>query len=1001
MTEEFDRDLAVFTAAVQMSADARAVFLDQACKGDDELRLRIEALLRAHEGMGDFLDVAPPGIAPRQVYPPLAGMVPGEWIGHYTLVRQIGEGGCGVVYEAEQEKPVRRRVALKIIKPGMDTQSVIARFEAERQALAMMDHPNIAKVFDAGATESGRPYFVMELVRGVKITDYCDQKSLTTVERLELFVVVCHAVQHAHQKGIIHRDIKPSNILVTEMPDGVALPVVIDFGIAKATTNQPLTDKTVFTALEMLIGTPAYMSPEQAALASPDVDTRSDIYSLGVLFYELLTGSTPFDTRELLKEGLDEIRRVIREEEPLRPSVRLSRQTPSDQAALAQHRKTEPPRLTRTLHGDLDWIAIKALEKDRTRRYATANDLALDVKRYLAHEPISARPPSKLYLFGRVVRRHRLLFIAIGLVVALFLAGLIIVSASLARERRESAKSQQITRFLENMLQSAGPSVALGQDTALLRGILDRTAERVTNELANQPAIEMELLRLTGQIYQELAEYPKAEATHRAALALARPLYGLESDEAATSLNDLGLALWREGKLPEAETAHREALVLRRRHRGNRSREVAASLVNLANVYRHAHQPGVAVPLVQEALGIQTNLLGMESRETADSLRVLSILLGDQGKRAEAEVMARRVLEIRRKLLHPDDPLIAASLADVGWTIVKQEKWSQGEPIQREALALRLKLFGHAHPSTIESLNSLCWNLEHQRKYPEAEALHRQGLAFWVARGEGETAPALSRLDGLMRDLLVEKKLAETEQILNTALTPSLLGKTSCVPFLKVRLDLLARRRQWPEAAVDAALLLQYDSADLYRYHQLAGTLAGSHNRPAYDQLCQKIISQFADTTNRDVAERMAQVCLLYPDSVVASRLVEKMVDTAVTVTNGQPEYAFGQVCKAMACYRMGRYPEAIVWADKAVQGPYLHAQGKAYAVLAMAQWKLGQQDTAHAMLAKGDALVPHTPAGRDTGEDLGAWVGWIFARVSLDEAVDLINPAKLETGKP
>src|ERR1700757_4955339 len=292
-------------------------------------------------------------------------------IGPYHILDTLGEGGMGTVWLAEQREPVQRRVALKVIKAGMDSRQVIARFEAERQALALMDHPNIARVFDAGATASGRLYFVMELVRGVKITEHCDQHSLTTEDRLELFVQVCQAVQHAHQRGIIHRDIKPSNILVTQSLEGVATPMVIDFGVAKATTDQPLTDKTVFTAFEMLIGTPAYMSPEQAALSSVDVDTRTDIYSLGGLLYELLTSSTPFETEELLKAGLDEIRRVIREEKPPRPSTRLTKLPGAHLTTVAQHRQSEPPRLIHTIRGDLDWIAMKALEKDRTRRYET------------------------------------------------------------------------------------------------------------------------------------------------------------------------------------------------------------------------------------------------------------------------------------------------------------------------------------------------------------------------------------------------------------------------------------------------------------------------------------------------------------------------------------------------------------------------------------------------------------------------------------------------------
>src|SRR5436309_12886151 len=385
------QDVDLFAAAIELPVAERAAYLDGACSGDVGLRQRVEGLLKEHDDLGDFPEKRPSkGTA--QGGPRAIGEKPGDRIGHYKLLKQIGEGGGGVVYMAEQDEPVRRRVALKIIKPGMDTKSVIARFEAERQALALMDHPNIAKIFDAGATESGRPYFVMELVHGIKITEYCDQHSLTTEDRLKLFAQVCHAVQHAHHKGIIHRDIKPSNILVTTTEQNAALPVVIDFGIAKATTNQQLTDKTRFTAFEMLIGTPAYMSPEQAALTSVDVDTRTDIYSLGVLLYELLTGSTPFDSGVLLNGGLDEIRRVIRDEEPVSPSTRLSRMTGEDLTTVAEHRKSEAPRLIRAVSGDLDWIAMKALEKDRTRRYETASGLALDVRRFLAREAVLARP---------------------------------------------------------------------------------------------------------------------------------------------------------------------------------------------------------------------------------------------------------------------------------------------------------------------------------------------------------------------------------------------------------------------------------------------------------------------------------------------------------------------------------------------------------------------------------------------------------------------------------
>src|SRR5580693_5483260 len=347
-----NRDVVVFTEAIQLPADERAAYLASACGGDADLRQKVEALLHTHDHVGDFLEASPQKAAIEARVESSTGEKAGDRIGRYKLLQQIGEGGWGVVFMAEQDEPVRRKVALKVVKPGMDSKNVIARFEAERQALALMNHQNIAQVLDAGATENGRPYFVMELVRGIKITDFCNQSRMPTADRLEMFIQVCDAVQHAHQKGIIHRDIKPSNILVTTSTAGKPLPKVIDFGIAKATTGLRLTDKTLFTAFEMLIGTPAYMSPEQAALTSLDVDTRTDIYSLGVLLYELLTSTTPFDTRELLKAGLDEVRRVIQTQEPVRPSTRLRTMMASDLTLVGQRRQAEPPKLIRSLKGD-------------------------------------------------------------------------------------------------------------------------------------------------------------------------------------------------------------------------------------------------------------------------------------------------------------------------------------------------------------------------------------------------------------------------------------------------------------------------------------------------------------------------------------------------------------------------------------------------------------------------------------------------------------------------
>ncbi len=1048
MKDSSSRDVEVFSEVVELPAAERVAFLERACEGDAKLQQRVEILLQIHDNAGDFLEQSPQKGAIEFQKGAMMGEKPGDRIGRYQLLEQIGEGGCGVVYMAEQEEGVRRRVALKVIKPGMDTKSVIARFEAERQALALMDHPNIAKVFDAGATGSGRPYFVMELVRGFKITEYCDENSLTTEERLNLFVQVCHAVQHAHQKGIIHRDIKPSNILVTRTDEGAALPMVIDFGIAKA-TNQRLTDETVFTASEMLIGTPAYMSPEQAALTSVDVDTRTDIYSLGVLLYELLTAATPFDTGELFKVGLDEVRRAIRERDPVRPSTRLSKMAERDLTLVALRRKSEPPKLIRVICGDLDWIVMKAMEKDRTRRYETAHDLALDIKRFLTHEAIAARPPSATYKFHKLVLRNKVLFVAIGIVAVLLVASLILVTASLTKERQalglaragkakadtEAAKSRQVTRFLEDMLQGVGPSVASGKDTKLLREILDKTAGRVGKELTNQPEVELELRTLTGRVYREIGNYDLAAKMHRAALSLNREQFGSASEQAASSLDDLGQALYLDRKLSEAEGAHLEALGIRRQIFGNLHSEVAASLNNLASVYRRQRRLPESEALIREGLEIRRKLFGNESLEVADSLHNLCVILGDEGNRAESEATARMLLAIRRRLLGNDHELVAAALSDVAWSTGLNGKQAESELLEGEALEVRrkvfgddhldvtrsissigermrargnlaeshavlsaalsiqIKLFGEDHPAVLDTLRNFGWTLEAEGKWPEAESAYREALILWRKRAGNDGSQAVEVARGLVHALIHQKRHGDAEQVLGEVLTPSFVRKPASVELLATRADLMGSLGRWQEAAADAALAIEHQPAEHYRYHMLAAALAATHDRPGYEQLCRRIIATFTNTTNPYIAERMAKDCLILPHSGVELLSVDKMADTAVAAGRSGTDTPIFQTCKALSNYRLGRFKEAVEWAEKALNGSQVHAKAQACTILAMAHWNLGHADEARAELAEGDKLVSTSVSARDNEDVAKEWVAWILARIWLDEATSLIRP--------
>jgi len=615
--------------------------------------------------------------------------------GKYKLLEDLGEGGMGIVFMAEQTEPLRRRVALKIIKLGMDTKQVVARFEAERQALAVMDHPNIAKVYDGGATETGRPYFVMELIRGLPSTEYCDKQKLPTRERLKLFIQLCQAVQYAHQKGLIHRDLKPSNVLVT-VQDGNPVPKIIDFGIAKATDHR-LTQRTLFTEQGQLIGTPEYMSPEQAEMSGLDVDTRTDIYSLGVMLYELLAGVLPFDPKSLREAGFGEIQRFIRETDPQKASTRFSG-LGDTQTSIAENRKTDSNTLQRQLKGDLDWITLKAMAKDRTQRYASASELATDIERHLKYEPILASPPSTIYRLRKYIMRHKMGVIAAALVIIAVLIGITGTTIGLIRARKaeqvakdEAAKAKTINEFLQETLGSANPIEGSSRDITVLEALKTAT-EKIQEDFAEQPEVEAELNHTIGVTYLRLGHYEEAERLLRSSLKMWQDLHGPDPPILAEPLTSLGVLRHERGDYKEAESLYRKALEIKRKqHRGDENEAVMAILSNLAILLQDKGDFAAAEPLFRKILEIDRKLWGKEHLYVAVDLNNLGNILRDKGDYESSEPLLREAVGILRKKQHP---WLSIGLSNLGELLNKKGNYKAAEPIFIEALSIGLEGLG-------------------------------------------------------------------------------------------------------------------------------------------------------------------------------------------------------------------------------------------------------------------------------------------------------------------
>jgi serine/threonine protein kinase/tetratricopeptide (TPR) repeat protein len=954
--------MSVFGQALERgSPEERAAYLDGVCSADAEARARIEALLHAHQEAGNFLQgsSAVPRPAATVDEPPVTES-PGTRIGPYKLLEQIGEGGMGTVWMAEQQEPVRRLVALKVIKAGMDSAQVIARFEAERQALALMDHPNIAKVLDAGTigsepqpTEprptgsgeanplpigrgsgiggpgSGRPFFVMELVKGTPITKYCDEHRLTPRQRLELFVPVCQAIQHAHQKGIIHRDVKPSNVMVAPY-DGKPVVKVIDFGVAKA-TGQRLTERTLFTGFGAVVGTLEYMSPEQAELNNQDIDTRSDIYSLGVLLYELLTGSTPLSHERLRNTPFTEMLRLIREEEAPKPSTRLSSSEPLPTIAAARH--TEPAKLAKLICGELDWIVMKALDKERTRRYETATGFAADVQRYLDDEPVQACPASWRYRLRKMLRKHRAAVLTPVALLGLLLAGAAIstwqaIRATRAgedavtkrdaalraeeRARMEAAVAKAANDFINDDLLGAADPYGEPNRELKVRAVLDRASGRIPSAFQDDPLVEAAIRHTLANAYLGLGEYRKAEEHATRAQELYRRLEGAEDVRQHASTTVLGNAIRRQGRAPEAEKIFRELLALQHR------------------------------------------LLGPEDRGTLTTMANLAITVGDQkGRGAEALALGREAFEIHRRVLGAEDPSTLLVMMNYANGLAKESRYAEAEDLHRESLELMRRKLGPEHPATLNAMHNLAKTLIQRSALKEAHRLLEQTL-------EGR------------RRTLGAKHPDTLRTVYDLALILEKQGD------LQAAANSYASYGFWNDAARTYQDLMRSEPNEHRHWWRFAIVSLARDDHKSYRRTCEDMLKRFGDTSEKSVAAYVAWTCSFQSaalsDPKAALILVEKQDSRGFLA-----QAAFGALL-----YRTGRFREAVQEfdgrIDNALTSPFVAI---AWCFRAMAYQRIGDHEKAGQWLGKADQLF-------EENRENALWNHQVLFRVIRQEAAQV-----------
>jgi serine/threonine protein kinase/tetratricopeptide (TPR) repeat protein len=730
----------IFHVARRMTpGESRGSYVREVAGNDKRLVARVEALLRIHDEDHDFLEPTATGSPTVADVPMIEG--PGQSVGPYELREIIGEGGFGVVFLAEQQQAIRRQVALKVIKPGMDTRQVIARFEAERQALALMEHPNIARVLDGGQTASGRPFFVMELVRGNTITDYCDNHHLTVRQRLELFLHVCHAVQHAHQKGIIHRDVKPSNVLVT-LHDGMPVVKVIDFGVAKA-MGQQLTDKSLLTNTAHMIGTPLYMSPEQAEMSGLDIDTRADIYALGVLLYELLTGTTPFERERIKNASYDEIRRIIREEEPAKPSTRIST-VGAAASTLSSKRQSDPVRLRRLLRGELDWIVMKCLEKDRTRRYDTAGALARDIQRHLSNEPVEAGPPSTTYRLRKLVRKHwRLLAVAGAFALLLAIgSGVSIALAVWARRAEKSAEDRlaQVEKgidILTSVFEKLDPRAEERENRplrALLGDQLSRAADQLEEEAVGDPILVAGLQNKLGMSLLRLGSPDRAIPLLARSRATRAAILGPEHDDTLDAANNLARAYQDAGKPDQALPLFEELWQMRKAQFGPDHPETLVSLNNLALGYHSFGMPGKALPLLEESLRIRKAAFAADHPSILTAMNNLAAVYADAQQLDEAIRLHEETLNLRRARLGAEHSDTLNSMSNLANAYKTAGRLQQALPLFEETLTLQRKTLATDHPDTLTTMTNLATGYRADGQVDKAIPLQEEAHKLWSAR---------------------------------------------------------------------------------------------------------------------------------------------------------------------------------------------------------------------------------------------------------------------------